>query len=418
MIGLGYVGLPLAKRACEVGLKVAGLDLGESTVTGLMNGSSHVDDLSDADIQHMLDVGFMATTDPTILSRSKVIVICVPTPLGSGGSPDLDAMMQASETVAAHVTTGTLVSLESTTSPGTTDEVLVPLIQAQGHKVGSDVFVVFSPERIDPGNKKFKLQNTPKIVGGSTPCCTERGEEFYSQIVDRVVTVSGTREAEMTKLLENTYRHVNIALMNELSKFCHDLGIDIWEVIAGASTKPFGFQSFAPGPGVGGHCIPIDPNYLAYTVKAKLGLPFRLIELAQEVNAGMPEYVVRRAQEILNFQGLALKGARIVLLGITYKANISDQRQSPARDIGLRLLNSGVNLQFCDPFHTEWTVDCVDGSTSVPSVGADDVLSSLPDLVLVLQHHDAFDLERLAASGAKVLDTRGLMTATTNVSRL
>lgn len=416
VVGLGYVGLPLAQRAASQGLLVAGLDKSIDTVESLSSGKSHVDDISDAAVGVMLSQGFTATCDDEILSRTKNVIICVPTPLSTDGSPDLSAVKSASLAVAKHVKPGTLVSLESTTSPGTTEEVLQPLLEANGLTVGENVFLVFSPERIDPGNAKYTLQNTPKVVGGVTAQCRERGVSLYASLVDVVVPVSGVKEAELSKLLENTYRQLNIALVNELARYCHELEIDIWEVIRGAATKPFGFQPFYPGPGIGGHCIPIDPSYLSYTVNAKLGYPFRLVELAQEVNNSMPQYVVSRAQERLNEKSLSVNGASVVLVGITYKANISDKRESPALEIAKRLSTLGAKVSFNDPYYDDW--DPLQEGTSLPFVSEEKISPETTDLVIVLQHHDATDIATIADSGCTILDTRGKLSASSNVARL
>ncbi|WP_344598860.1 nucleotide sugar dehydrogenase, partial [Actinomadura vinacea] len=276
----------------QAGLRVGGLDRDPRVVTGLQEGRSHIDDVTDTDVTDMLAAGFTATTDETILDQARAIVICVPTPLSEEGGPDLTAVRGAATTIAAHLTPGALVVLESTTYPGTTDEVLRPLLEeGSGLTAGTDFHLAFSPERIDPGNPVYGVANTPKIVGGLTPACATTAAALYGKFVDRVVQAKGTREAEMAKLLENTYRHVNIALVNEMAVFCHELGIDLWDAIDCAATKPFGFQPFRPGPGVGGHCIPIDPNYLSYKVRS-LGYPFRFVELAQEINDRMPRYIV------------------------------------------------------------------------------------------------------------------------------
>ncbi|MGH3389198.1 MAG: nucleotide sugar dehydrogenase, partial [Actinomadura sp.] len=337
VVGLGYVGLPLVREACRAGLQVAGLDLDEGVVAGLSAGTSHIDDVSDTDVAAMLSAGFTATTDPAVIERARTVVICVPTPLSADGGPDLTAVRGAALTVAGRLRAGTLVVLESTTYPGTTDEIVRPILEAgSGLAAGEGFHLAFSPERIDPGNPVYGVRNTPKIIGGHTPACTQAASAFYGKVVDTVVAAKGTREAEMAKLLENTYRHVNIALVNEMAIFCHELGIDLWDAIDCASTKPFGFQAFHPGPGVGGHCIPIDPNYLSYKVRS-LGYPFRFVELAQEINDRMPRYVVERTQQLLNQSGKALNGADILLLGVTYKADIADQRESPARPLARRL---------------------------------------------------------------------------------
>lgn len=416
VVGLGYVGLPLAERAASQGLRVAGLDKSRETVDVLNSGKSHVDDISDAAVETMLSHGFRATSDDEVLRRTKSVIICVPTPLSADGSPDLSAVKSASLSVARNIQPGTLVSLESTTSPGTTEEVLQPMLESQGLVVGETVFLVFSPERIDPGNTKYTLQNTPKVVGGVTAECRQRGVSLYESLVDVVVPVSGVKEAELSKLLENTYRQLNIALVNELARYCHELEIDIWEVIRGAATKPFGFQPFYPGPGIGGHCIPIDPSYLSYTVNAKLGYPFRLVELAQEVNNSMPQYVVSRAQEKLNEKKLPVNGATVTLVGITYKANISDKRESPALEIAKRLASLGATVTFNDSYYTDW--DPLQEGTSLTFVPEEKMSPDTTDLVIILQHHDALDMAAIANSGCSILDTRGKLPATTDIARL
>jgi len=307
-----------------------------------------------------------------------------------------------------------LVVLESTTYPGTTDEVLAPILEESGLKAGVDFNLAFSPERIDPGNPTFGMRNTPKVVGGHTSDCTQRAAAFYGQFVETVLTARGTREAETAKLLENTYRHVNIALVNEMARFCHELDIDLWDVINLAATKPFGFQAFYPGPGVGGHCIPIDPNYLSHSVQVKLGYPFRFVQLAQEINAGMPSYVARRAQDILNTEGKAVHGATVLLLGVTYKPNIADIRQSPAGPLARRLDELGAAVQFHDPHIENWQVD---GKIVNRAVALENALQ-VADLTIVLQGHSAYDFESIASKARRVLDTRGVVPASATVERL
>jgi nucleotide sugar dehydrogenase len=324
--------------------------------------------------------------------------------LSAEGGPDLTAVRAATQTVARHLAPGALVVLESTTYPGTTDEVVRPLLQQSGLTAGVDFHLAFSPERIDPGNPTYGIANTPKIIGGTTEACASAAAAFYGKFVDTVVHAKGTREAEMAKLLENTYRHVNIALVNEMAIFCHELGIDLWDAIDCAATKPFGFQPFRPGPGVGGHCIPIDPNYLSYKVRS-LGYPFRFVELAQEINDRMPRYVVERAQHLLNRQGRAVKDAHILLLGVTYKADIADQRESPAHPIARRLLRLGAHLTYHDPHVRTWTID----HTEIPHSG-DDLTTALEaaDLTIVLTGHSVYDTETLTKHGRLIFDTRGL----------
>jgi nucleotide sugar dehydrogenase len=401
VIGLGYVGLPLAVTASQAGLAVRGLDLSRGLVASLAAGRSHVGDVSDDELTGALAQGFRPTTDPADLDGADVVVICVPTPLGASGVPDLTAVESAAAAVAASLAPGMLVVLESTTYPGTTEDLLLPILEGSGLKGGTDFALAFSPERIDPGNPHYHLANTPKVVGGYTPACTERAAAFYRQFISRVVTTRGTREAEMAKLLENTYRHVNIALVNEMAVFCDDLGIDLWDAIEAASTKPFGFQAFSPGPGVGGHCIPIDPNYLSYRVR-QLGYPFRFVELAQEINARMPAYVVSRAQRLLNDHAKAVRGSVVVLLGVTYKPDVADERESPAQPVARRLLALGARVRYHDPFVDAWRVD------GLPVVRADldrDIAEA--DLVILLQPHRDYDLDALAKAAQLVLDTRG-----------
>src|SRR4051812_12328510 len=354
VIGLGYVGLPLAQEACRASLAVVGLDRSASVVDGLNDGRSHVGDLSDGDVTEMLGSGFHATTDPAVLADADTVVICVPTPLSSDGGPDLTAVRAVVAAVAEHLHPGMLVILESTTYPGTTEEEVRPVLEAGGLRAGSDFYLAFSPERIDPGNTEFGMRNTPKVVGGVNEPSTAAAAAFYGKFVESVVLARGTREAEMAKLLENTYRHINIALVNEMARFCRELDIDLWDVIRCAATKPFGFQAFYPGPGVGGHCIPIDPNYLSYKVRAKLGYAFRFVELAQEVNTGMPTYVTQRIQELLNEDSMSLRGAQVLLLGVTYKADIADQRGSPATPLARALVSRGATVSYHDPYVPFW----------------------------------------------------------------
>ena len=328
----------------------------------------------------------------------------IPTPLTPEGGPDLGAVLSATRAIATHLRPGQLIVLESTTYPGTTEDEVRPVLESGGLVAGRDFHLAFSPERIDPGNAEFGMRNTPKVVGGFTEACTEAAAAFYGRFVDTVVRTRGTREAEMAKLLENTYRHINIALVNEMARFCHELDIDLWDVIAAAKSKPFGFQAFYPGPGVGGHCIPIDPNYLSYQVQAKLGYPFRFVELAQEINAGMPAYVVRRIQDLLNDLGKPLRGASVLLLGVTYKPDIADQRESPAKPIAQQLIDKGAQVDFHDPHVTDWRL----GTATLTVV--DDIAASVAasDVVVLLQNHRAYDADALASAARAFLDTRGV----------
>lgn len=404
VIGQGYVGLPLSLEASRAGYVVRGLELDPRLVDELNQGNSHVDDVSSANLSEMRGHGYEATTDPSVLAESSTIVICVPTPLGEGGSPDLRAVEESATAIAARLRPGTLVVLESTTYPGTTEQLLLPLLEASGLKSGTDFFLAFSPERIDPGNPNFGLRNTPKVVGGVDTASTTRATDFYQRIVDTVVPVRGAREAETAKLLENTYRHVNIALVNEMVRFCRELDIDLWDVIRAASTKPFGFQAFYPGPGVGGHCIPIDPNYLSYEVKRTLGYPFRFVELAQEINESMPRYVVDRLQDALNDVGKPLRGSRILLLGVTYKPNIADQRESPAEPIAELLTRKGAVLEYHDPHVRKWAVEGAEYDRVVDPGNA----AGSADVTVLLQAHAEYDVDRLARNSRVFFDTRGI----------
>lgn len=413
VIGQGYVGLPVSQQAVLSGLRVAGLELNQRTVDGLNRGQSHIGDISDQEVQEMISGGYVATSDVDILAEAETIIICVPTPLGDSGSPDLAAVEAAVGSIATRLRPNVLVILESTTYPGTTDDLVLPLLEASGKRVGEDFYLAFSPERIDPGNAIYGLKNTPKVVGGVTAESTKRAAEFYGRFVDVVVPVSGAKEAETAKLLENTYRHINIALVNEMSKFCHELDINLWEVIAAARTKPFGFQAFYPGPGVGGHCIPIDPNYLSYEVRRKLGYPFRFVELAEEINNSMPGYIVQRIQSLLNRDSIALRGARVLLLGVTYKANIADQRESPATDIAEILNREGAEVIYHDPYVPEWSFS----GRTVASETDISAATSSADVVVLLQQHRSYDTEALAVSSKRLFDTRGASRGT-SVHRL
>lgn len=404
IIGQGYVGLPLAQAAVHAGWKVTGFDLSERVVSGLNSGKSHIDDLSDDEISEMLAAGYSATSDSGVIAESSIVVICVPTPLGEAGAPDLSFIESASATVGQNMAPGTTVILESTTYPGTTEDVCLPLLEEKsGLKHSADFELAYSPERVDPGSAKYGIKNTPKLVGGITPQGTENAASFYETFVDTVVRMSGPKEAETAKLLENTFRHVNIALVNEMAKVCHEMGIDIWEVLRGAATKPFGFMKFTPGAGVGGHCIPIDPNYLSYEVRRSLGYPLRFVELAQEINNSMPTYVASRVAEELNLAKKSLNGSRVLLLGVTYKKNIADQRESPAKPLAVELMSRGATVEFHDPYVEQWKVQ-------------GEVLDRVPDLdeairasdfVVVLQAHDAYALEPIEQNASAMLDTTG-----------
>jgi len=401
------VGLPLAQEASLSGWKVFGLDVSEATVAKLNSGESHVDDLSNGDIEEMLDKGYEATTDAGVVGQSDVVVICVPTPLGEAGAPDLAYVESASATVGENIKSGALVVLESTTYPGTTEDICVPILEAKsGLKAGRDFYVSFSPERVNPGSEKFGIKNTPKLVGGINATATEKTVEFYESFVDEVVPLSGVKEAETAKLLENTFRHVNIALANEMARVCHELQIDIWEVIRGAATKPFGFMKFTPGAGVGGHCIPIDPNYLSYEVRRRLGYPLRFVELAQEINNSMPSYVVERIAEKLNDKKKAVNGSTVLLLGVTYKPNIADQRESPAIPVARELLKRRANVRFHDPFVPVWNIGSGESLTAEQDL--QEAVSDA-DIVVLLQAHSPYDASALQKGSSLFLDTCGII---------
>lgn len=418
VVGLGYVGLPLAQEACRSGLSVIGFDTNDRVVAALNKGRSHVDDLSSDDVRDMLRAGFHATTDASVLSHAETIVICVPTPLSKEGGPELSYVLAAVKSVAERIRNGSLLCLESTTYPGTTEDVVRPMLESSNRTVGEDVYLAFSPERIDPGNPSYGFRNTPKVVGGTTAECVTRATRFYGRIVDEVVIAAGTREAEMAKLLENTYRHINIALVNEMAKFCHDLGVDLWDAIRCARSKPFGFHAFYPGPGVGGHCIPIDPNYLSYAVKAQLGYPFRFVELAQEINQSMPRYVAQRAQGLLNGAAKPVRGSKILLLGVTYKPNIADERESPALPLATYLLAQGAVLAYHDPYVATWRIGPSNAALVLHS--RDDLAVALAeaDLVIVVQPHGFYDLGEVARSATLILDTSGAVESSDNVAAL
>ncbi|HLF69337.1 MAG TPA: nucleotide sugar dehydrogenase, partial [Actinomycetota bacterium] len=348
VIGLGYVGLPLALHACAAGLRVFGLDDDPRRVARLQEGHTDIVDVDDELLGGAIDsVKLTVGGDPSVLANVDVVVICVPTPLADD-LPDMSFVKAAAEQVAAHLRQGQLVILESTTYPGTTEEMLLPILETSGLKAGIDFSLGYSPERIDPGNPTAKLENVPKLIGGIDDRSVESMAAFYGLFIEKTVRVSSPRTAEMAKLLENTYRHVNIALVNEIAILCHDLGIDVWEVIAAASTKPFGFQPFYPGPGWGGHCIPVDPAYLSWRVR-QMGSTARFVELAREFNEKMPRYVVERIDEVLLSNGKTLKGSSVLMIGVTYKADVADTRETPAVPIIEGLRKAGATTTFHDP---------------------------------------------------------------------
>lgn len=413
IVGQGYVGLPLAQAAARAGWTVHGLDVTESLVAALNDGTSHVDDLSDADIREMLDLGYRATTDPAVVSDSSTVVICVPTPLGDGGSPDLGAVKASSRTVGDNLTEGTTVILESTTYPGTTDEIVKPILEmASGLTAGDDFQLAYSPERVDPGRTDYGIKNTPKLMGGMNDASTQGAVAFYGSFIDNPVPMDGMREAETAKLLENTFRHVNIALVNELAAYANDLGVNVWEAIEAASTKPFGFMKFTPGPGVGGHCLPIDPSYLSWKVKTDLGRNFRFVELANDINDHMPDYVVQRSMNILNLDSKALRGSKVIVVGVAYKKDSGDSRESPALRVIELLHEYGAEVSAVDSLVEEhrWPAHAARVELT-PELIAD------ADLAVVITDHSDIEMSILENAPTPVFDTRNCLTGT-NVHRL
>ena len=402
IVGQGYVGLPVAVRAVEAGWRVVGYDVFKPKVDAINAGSSPVEDVTDKRLQAVLATGrYRATTDPADLTGFDVAVVSVPTPLREG-NPDLSFIEDACRVVAPALTEGATVILESTTYPGTTEELAGPILEAgSGLVAGRSFHLGYSPERIDPGNPLWRFENTPKVVSGVTPACLAKVQGFFDTLVERTVPVSSPKEAELTKLLENTFRHVNIALVNELAMFARDLGIDVWEAIDAASTKPFGYMRFTPGPGVGGHCLPIDPSYLSWRVKQSLGHSFRFVELANDVNDHMPDYVVRRLAIAFNHRSLSVRGRRILLLGLAYKKNTGDARESPSHVVAQLLVTLGAEVRCCDPH-----VPAAQVPSGCALVEATIDEAAAADAVVVLVDHDDFDLPALVAAAPFVLDCR------------
>jgi UDP-N-acetyl-D-glucosamine dehydrogenase len=406
VVGLGYVGLPLAVEFAKAGFHVIGYDVSERVCKLLMSGESHIQDVPKAEVAALVKSGkFVATTDDSRLARADAVSIAVPTPLGKTRDPDMSYVMSAATTIAKHAHPGMLVVLESTTYPGTTREVLLPMLVERGFTAGEDVFIAFSPERVDPGNEKYHTKNTPKVVGGITPNCTELASALYAACIDTIVPVNSTESAELVKLLENTFRSVNIGLVNEMAIVCDKLGVDVWEVIDAAATKPFGFMKFTPGPGIGGHCIPLDPHYLAWKMRT-LNYKTRFIELAGEVNSAMPAWVVSKIGDALNEHGKAIRGSRILLLGLAYKKNVDDSRESPAAEIMELLRGKGAVLSYHDP-HVPAFPRMREHKFDLSSVALDENTLASADCVVLVTDHDAFDYELIARHAPLLVDCRG-----------
>jgi len=402
VVGMGYVGLPLAVAFAEAGFSVVGVDLDAQKVAALDEGRSYVEDVPDDQLAPLVSSGrLLASGEYSAVQDAEAISICVPTPLRKTGDPDISYIIDAADSIAEWGGTGKLIVLESTTYPGTTEEIILPRLISNGDVVGRDVFVAFSPERIDPGRKDYTIFTTPKVIGGATPACLEVAQALYGTIVDQPVPVSSTATAEMVKLLENTFRAVNIGLVNEVALMCDKLGLNPWEVVEAAATKPYGFMPFYPGPGLGGHCIPVDPLYLSWKLRT-LNYTARFIELASEINSHMPDHVVGKIAGALNDDSKAVRGSRILILGVAYKPNVSDLRESPALDIIHLLDELGAIVSFNDPYVDDLSAE----GMNTPSVALDDDVLSQADCVVVVTHHDAYDWERIGAKANLIVDTR------------
>src|ERR1700730_403309 len=420
VIGLGYVGLPLAVELARARYSVVGLDIDDRKIEAVERGTSYIPDVQDAHLAELVTAGRLrATSDFAVLDRLGTVNICVPTPPRKTKDPAVSYMVAAVEQVAKYLHPGMLVILESTTYPGTTEELVRPMLEATGLKAGRDFFLAFSPERVDPGNSQFHTANVPKVVGGTTVTCTSLASAFYQCAIERVVTVGSTQAAEMVKLLENTFRAVNIGLVNEIAMMCDTLGIDVWEVVDAAGTKPFGFMPFYPGPGLGGHCIPIDPFYLSWKAKQN-GFDARFIELAGEVNGHMPHYVVEKITETLNASRKAVNAARILVLGVAYKRDVDDVRESPALDVMKLLGEKGAHVVFSDPHVPFLTADQWKGPHALESLTLDRQVLEECDCAVIITDHRAFDYAFIADHCQNVVDTRNALhgVATSQLVRL
>jgi len=402
VIGLGYVGLPLAVEFAKAGFEVTGFDIDASKVDAIQAKTSYIEDVPEEDLAKAVDEGRLhASSDFAGLTRLDVINICVPTPLTRTKDPDVSHMASAVEEIRRRLRSGQLVILGSTTYPGTTNELFVPMLEESGLEVGEDFSLAFAPERIDPANKVFTVRNVPKVVGGQTPLCTELASKIFGTIFDEIVPVSSTQSAEMVKLLENTFRAINIGLANEVALMCERLGLDVWEVIEAAATKPYGFMKFLPGPGLGGHCIPVDPSYLSWKMKS-LNFPARFIDLATDINSRMPEHVCERVADLLNQDRKAVNGAKILVLGVAYKSNVGDMRESPALDVIRILAEKGAGVSYSDPHVPSIEVDGV----KYEDVGAEASTLAEADLCVILTDHQAYDYKGIVENAKRVFDTR------------
>ncbi|HVH54706.1 MAG TPA: nucleotide sugar dehydrogenase [Vicinamibacterales bacterium] len=406
VVGLGYVGLPLAVELSKAGFHTTGIDLDERKIQAIAQGRSYIPDVTTSDVMELRRAGKLdATTDFAVVKELDTINICVPTPLRKTKDPDMSYIVSAVEAIAQHLHPGMLIILESTTYPGTTEEVVQPMLEATGLKAGQDFFLAFSPERVDPGNPTFQTHNVPKVVGGLTPTCSKLAAALYGSAIDTIVPVSSTRVAEMVKLLENTFRAVNIGLVNEIALMCDRMNIDVWEVVDAARTKPFGFMAFYPGPGLGGHCIPIDPFYLSWKAKQS-GFEPRFIELAGHINGSMPHYVVEKVADALNTRRKAINGANILIAGVAYKRDIDDMRESPALDIMGLLHTKGARVSYADPHvpevhGREWA-----GAFDVQAVDLIPGSIGKYDCVVIATEHKAFDYDAMVAEAQLIVDTR------------
>ncbi len=406
IVGLGYVGLPLAVELAKAGFKVTGIDLDERKIRAIKAGHSYIPDVLTKDLEALTGSGKLdATTDFSVVKTLDTINICVPTPLRKTKDPDMSYIVSAVESIANHLHPGLLIALESTTYPGTTDELVQPMLEAKGMKVGTDIFLAFSPERVDPGNPTFHTGNVPKVVGGVTEECRKLATALYGSAIKTIVPVSSTRVAEMVKLLENTFRAVNIALVNELALMCDRMDIDVWEVVDAARTKPFGFMAFYLGPGLGGHCIPIDPFYLSWKAKQS-GFDPRFIELAGHINGAMPEYVVSKVAEALNTKRKAINGANILIAGVAYKRDIDDMRESPALDVMGLLRDKGATVAYVDPYVPEVHAREWSGRVDVRSEDPSSISFGRYDCIVIVTDHKTFDYDAMVAQADLIVDTR------------